>query len=190
MPDQHNLGALVQSWTDGDRGAFDQVVEILYEDLRAIAHRHLRLERDGHTLSTTALVHEAYLELARRTGPSWQGRAQLLALVSKVMRHLLIDYARRRNRTRRGGHAIRLPIDEDRAGANAEIVELLALDEALALLEARDARMARIVECRFFAGMTDGEIAQALEVTARTVQRDWLRAKAWLQRSLESPAGV
>jgi RNA polymerase sigma factor (TIGR02999 family) len=180
VPSLDELPELVRRWTDGDRSAFDRVVELLYEDLRLIARRHLALERDDHTLTTTALVHEAYVELSRRTGPAWQGRSQFFALVSKVMRHLLIDYARRRGAARRGGGEVHVVLDEARAGADARVVELLSLDQALQKLEARDERMARIVECRFYGGMPHSEIAEAIGVSTRTVERDWRRARVYL----------
>ena len=189
MSDQSQLSTLVQRWTAGDRDAFDRVVELLYDDLRTIARRHLALERDDHTLTTTALVHEAYVELSERTGPDWQGRSQFFALVSKVMRHLLIDYARRKGAARRGGGEIHVQLDEARAGKEVRTVELLTLDQALDQLEARDERMARIVECRFYGGMPYAEIADAFGVSTRTVERDWRRARAYLLTVL-SPAGT
>lgn len=174
------LPELVQRWTDGDREAFDRLVDLLYDDLRAIAHRHLQSERPDHTLSTTALVHEAYLELSRRTGPAWQGRAQFFALLSRVMRHVLVDHARRRNAAKRGGGEVRVPLDENTLGPDAELVELLTLNQALDDLATRDERLARIVECRYFGGMAEEEIAEALGVSTRTVERDWSRARAYL----------
>ncbi len=184
MPDVDKLSELVQRWNDGDRGALDEIVELLYDDLRAIAHRNLNRERDEHTLTTTALVHEAYVKLSERTGSGWKGRPQFLALASKVMRHLLIDYARSRNATRRGGNEIHVPLDEDRDGSDSEVVELLSLDQALNRLEERDERMARIVECKFFGGMPYAEIADAFGVSVRTVERDWTRARAYLLADL------
>lgn len=186
MPDLDKLPELVQRWNDGDSEAFDQVVELVYDDLRTIAHHHLSLERNDHTLSTTALVHEAYVKLSNRTGSGWQGRPQFFALVSKVMRHLLIDYARQRKATRRGGNELHIPLDENKAGENAKVVELLSLDQALVRLEERDERMARIVECRFFGGMPHAEIADAIGVSTRTVERDWTRARAYLYTLLSS----
>lgn len=186
MAEQNELSELVHRWTAGDRDAFDRVVELLYDDLRTIARRHLALERDDHTLTTTALVHEAYVELSQRTGPQWQGRSQFFALVSKVMRHLLIDYARRKGAARRGGGEIHVQLDEARAGSDAIVIELLNLDQALDKLEERDERMARIVECRFYGGMPHSEIAEALGVSTRTVERDWRRARAYLLTVLSS----
>ena len=179
-----DLPSLVRRWTAGDRDAFDRVVDLLYDDLRAIAHRHLRSERPDHTLTTTALVHEAYVELSARTGPVWQGRPQFFALLSRVMRHVLIDYARRRNADKRGGGELCVPLDANTSGAATELVELLALDAALEQLEVRDERLARIVECRFFGGMPEAEVAEALGVSTRTVERDWQRARAYLYTML------
>ena len=184
MPDRDRLQALVERWNEGDREALDEIVEFLYDDLRAIAHRSLSMERSDHTLSTTALVHEAYVKLSERTGSGWKGRPQFLALASKVMRNLLIDYARRRNALRRGGNEIHVPLDESREGADSEVVELLTLDQALNRLEERDERMARIVECRFFGGMLHAEIAEAVRVSVSTVERDWTRARAYLLAEL------
>ena len=180
MPGQDSLQALVQRWNDGDSEAFDKVVEIVYDDLRAIAHNHLKQERGDHTLNTTALVHEAYVALAKRTGPDWQGRSQFFALVSKVMRQLLIDHARKHNTLKRGALNLRVPLDEATLGTEDELDRLLALDEALDQLGERDERMARIVECRYFGGMPHGEIAEALGVSLRTVEREWGRARTYL----------
>ena len=180
MSDLDKLPELVQRWNEGEQEVLDDIVELLYDDLRIIARRHLSFERDDHTLTTTALVHEAYVKLSERTGSVWQGRSQFFALVSKVMRHLLIDYARRRHSLRRGGNEIHVPLDEGRAGVDSELVELLSLDQALDRLEERNERMARIVECRFFGGMPHAEIAEAIGVSTRTVERDWMRARAYL----------
>lgn len=184
VSDRDRLTALVERWNDGDRTALDEVVDALYDDLRSIAHRHLSRERGDHTLSTTALVNEAYLKLTERTGSGWHGRPQFLALASKVMRHLLIDYARRRNANRRGGNQIHVSLDDERDGDQPKVVELLALEQALERLERHDERMARIVECRFFGGVPVAEIATALQVSQRTVEREWVRARAYLLSEL------
>jgi RNA polymerase sigma factor (TIGR02999 family) len=186
VPDTDDLAALVERWTSGDREAFDQLTEALYDDLRAIAHRHLRSERPDHTLTTTALVHEAYVELSGRTGPTWRGRAQFFALLSRIMRNVLVDYARRRQAEKRGGDDIRIPLDENTAGVEADLFELLRVNQALEQLEARDARLATVVECRFFGGMPEAEIADALGVSPRTIERDWRRARAYLYSVLSS----
>jgi len=183
-----DLELLVRRWTDGDREAFDGIVELLYDDLRAMAHRYLRAERAHHTLTTTALVHEAYVELARHTGPAWRGRGQLFALLSKVMRHVLVDYARQRNAAKRGGGAIHLAIDDSTSAGDDGLLEVLSVDRALRRLEARDPRLARIVECRFFGGMAEAEIAAVEGVSTRTIERDWTRARAYLHTWLASSA--
>lgn len=186
MPGIDELPALVQRWTEGDREAFDRLVDLLYDELRAMARRHLQHERPDHTLTTTALVHEAYVELSGRTGPAWQGRAQFFALLSSVMRHVLVDHARRRRATKRGGRHLHVPLDDAMAGADAEVVELLTLDQAIERLARHDERLARIVECRFFGGMPESEIAEVLGLSTRTVERDWRRARAYLFQSLQA----
>jgi len=184
VSEEKKLPELVRRWNEGDTQAFDTLVEIVYDDLRSIAHSHLKRERDDHTLNTTALVNEAYLALSKRTGPNWQGRAQFFALVSRVMRHLLIDHARKREAIKRGSRNRKVPLDEDTTGADAELVQLLTIDQALERLEERDERMARIVECRYFGGMPHAEVAEALGVSVRTVERDWARARTYLYRVL------
>jgi RNA polymerase sigma factor (TIGR02999 family) len=183
------LSSLVQRWNGGDQAALKRLTSLLYEDLRRLAHRHLRHERDGHTLSTTALVHEAYVQLASRTGPEWRGRDRLFALLSSVMRHVLVDYARRRNADKRGGDPLVVELDD--IPTAAESADLLAVNEALDRLAERDWRMARIVECRFFGGMSEAEIASAFDLTPRTVRRDWQKARAYLFNMLRvaDPAG-
>lgn len=180
VAEEDDLPALAQGWSDGDTEAFDRLVEVFYDDLRAIAHRHLRSEGDNRTLTTTALVHEAYAELCKRTRPEWRGRAPFFALISRVMRHVIVDFARRRHAAKRGGLNVRVPLDESAALVNGQLVDLLALSDALDWLEAREARLARVVECRFFGGMSESEIAEALGVSTRTVERDWQRARALL----------
>ena len=170
--------------------AMDQLLPLVYADLRRIAHRQLAAEATGHTLCTTALVHEAYLRLADQTRAQWVDRAQFFAVAARTMRRVLVDYARRHWAKRRGGGAHRRPVTldgADDAGALAvaeRADELLALDEALERLAAVDERLARVVECRFFAGLTEAEAAEALGVSQRTVARDWLMAKGWLYREL------
>ncbi len=174
------LAGLVERWSGGDQAALGQLVDLLYDELRRLAHSHLQRERTGHTLSTTALVHEAYVHLSELTGLAWRGRARFFALVSKVMRHVLVDYARRRQAAKRGGGEFRVPLTDDLAAAEAEAFELLAVDQALNQLAQLDERLARIVECRFFGGMSEAGIAEALDVSTRTVERDWIRARAHL----------
>ena len=183
---QHELPLLVERWRAGDETAFDRVVELVYDDLRSIAHRHLETERANHTLDTTALVHEAYMAMSERTGPEWRGQPQFYALLSRVMRHVLIDHARKRRAEKRGGGEIHLSLDDQSPRVDSQIFELLAINDVLERLEARDERLARIVECRFFGGMAAPEIAKALGISARTVERGWTRARAYLFSVLEA----
>jgi RNA polymerase sigma factor (TIGR02999 family) len=179
------------------RGAPDgmeRLIPLVYSELRQIAHRQLAGERSGHTLSTTALVHEAYLRLSRETRSGWTSRAQFYAIAARVMRRVLVDYARRRGAARRGGPAQRAIALEDAeflgeadALAVATVGEdLLALDEALERLSTVDSRLSQVVECRFFGGLTEAETAEALGVSRRTVASDWVMAKGWLYRALRS----
>lgn len=176
---------LAQRWSEGDDEAFDQLVELVYDDLRQIAHRHLANARRGHPVDTTALVHEAYLKLADVEGGVWEGRAQFLAFCSKAMRHILIDYARRRSAAKRGGERIQVPLRDDSAVVEAEVHRMLEIEEALRRLERHNERMARIVECRFFGGMSVADTSEALGTSTRTVEREWARARAYLHEELE-----
>lgn len=185
---------LLAAHSRGDPGAFDRLVPLVYEDLRRIAHRHLASEREGHTLNTTAVVHEAYLRLAEGVGAGWTDRAHFFAVASRVMRHVLIDYARTRGREKRGGGAVRVPLDRiarkpERHVGNGELIELLALDQALTRLSTKNHRMGRVVECRLFGGMRMKEIAATLDTSLSTVERDWRRAKAYLYRDLAESGG-
>jgi RNA polymerase sigma factor (TIGR02999 family) len=175
------------------RGAPDglePLIPLVYAELRRVAHRQLAVEPDGHTLSTTALVHEAYLRLADQTRVEWTSRAQFFGLAARAMRRVLVDYARRHQAARRGGPQQRpVALDDAEADADALTVaargdELIALDEALERLSTLDARLARVVECRFFGGLTEVETAEALGVSQRTVASDWLMAKGWLYQAL------
>jgi RNA polymerase sigma factor (TIGR02999 family) len=167
-----------------DPGALDPFFSLVYDELRAAAHRHLRRERGDHTLCTTALVHEAYLRLAGQDTIAWQSRAHFLAVASRAMRRVLIDHARRHLAARREGGRRRVALEEGTVAVESQAETLVALDVALTRLEALDPRMARVVECRFFAGLDDRETAEVLGVTARTVWRDWAKARGWLYREL------
>lgn len=183
-----DIPRLVEEWSDGSQQAFDRLVLLLYDDLRELAHAHLQRERTGHTLDTTALVHEAYVQLAGSTGPSWRGRPRFFAFLSRVMRHVLVDYARRRTAAKRGGNAVRVSLHEDDARLEPAAVEMIALDEALGRLAEKDPQLAAVVECRFFGGLTDAETAEALGVSERTVERHWQRSRAYLYRLLSTEA--
>jgi RNA polymerase sigma factor (TIGR02999 family) len=175
---------LLQGARGGDRGAFDQLLPLIYDELRAIARRQLRREQVGHTLQPTALVHDAYLKLVDQARVEWRDRAHFLGIAARAMRQVLIDYARRRGAEKRGGDAVRTKLSDQELAVEVPIGELLALNDALDRLAEVDERLRQVVEYRFFGGMADEEIAEALGVSTRTVQRDWLRARAWLYAEL------
>jgi len=170
----------------GDGRELDDVFPIVYEELRRVAHRHLRGEDPGHTLGTTALVHEAYLELAKLDHIRWPGHAYMLAAASRAMRRILIDFAVARRAQKRGGGVTHEPLDDAVAMAVSRGDELLALDEALGRLSVLNERYSRVVECRFFGGMSVDETAEALGTSPATVKRDWTLARAWLNRELSA----
>jgi len=161
-------------------------VPLVYDDLRRIAHRRLQSERTDHTLDTTAVVHEAYLALVDQATATWNDRAHFFAVAARVIRHVLIDHARRRGALKRGGGDVRVPLKDDLLPAEGmrRQIDLVALDHALAELGKHDPRLERVVECRFFGGMTVPETAAALEMSVRTVERDWTRARAYLYQAL------
>lgn len=175
---------LLLAYGDGHEDALDHVVPLIYEELRVIAHRHLGKERAGHTMSTTALVHEAYLKLADQTRLTPQNRLHFFAIASRVMRHILIDYARKHQAQKRGGGRPHTSLDNTNIVLEARAEELIDLDDALNRLATFDERMSQVVEYRFFGGMTIEETAQVLDVSGMTVKRDWKKAKAWLYREL------
>lgn len=175
---------LVERWSQGDELALDRLVELVYDDLRRIARYHLRRQPVGRTFGATVLVHELYLKLAGIQEGSWGSRGRFFAFCSKAMRRILIDYARQHQTMKRGGARVQVPLAEDSVIVDAETAELLALDEALELLAARNERMARIVECRFFGGLSVPETAETLGTSTRTVEREWARARAYLRQVL------
>jgi RNA polymerase sigma factor (TIGR02999 family) len=189
MPEQADVTELLLAAADGDSSALERLMPVVYTELQRLAHRRLGAERTDHTLSTTALVHEAYLKLMKLDRLNWQNRAQFMAIASRLMRQILVDYARRRRTDRRGGG--RLPVElnaaEGEASTSAEPAEeVLALHQALRDLEEINHRHARIVECRFFGGMSIAETAEALAMSPATVKRDWVMARAWLNRELSA----
>jgi RNA polymerase sigma factor (TIGR02999 family) len=184
MTNAQPLTELLHDYSKGNEEAFDRLFPLVYDELRRIAHHLLRRERADHTFSTTALVHECYIKLADRTECSFQDRAHFFAVAARAMRHLLIDYARKRSAQKRGGNRRRVTLDQEMISIEEQAADLLALDQALDELTDRSPRMGRIVECRFFGGLTVQETAEALGVSPRTVQRDWTRAKAYLHRAL------
>lgn len=169
--------------TPADAPSADQLLTLLYDELRTIAHLHMRGERDDHTLVPTALVHEAYLSLRGRDPATFANRAHFLRAASRAMRHILVDHARARQAIKRDG-GVRVTLDEGLTAGPADPVEVLALDDALSRLEATEPRWARVVELRCFAGLELAEIAATLDVSETTVKRDWRFARAWLARGL------
>lgn len=169
----------------GGANAIGRVVTLVYEELERIAHRQLAREHAGHTLDTSALVHEAYLKLDRLEHIEWRSREHFLAMAARLMRRILIDYAEARRAEKRGGAAVRITLDAATVAVEERGDDLLALDEALRRLEQLDARQSRIVECRFFAGMSVEETAAALDLSPATVKRDWVAARAWLNREMQ-----
>jgi len=168
----------------GQPDAFDRLVPLVYDDLRRVARRQLRRLRIGDTLDTTGLVHEAYLRLVDQTRATWQDRGHFLAVSAVAMRQILIDHARERTRLKRGGDQVRAPLDDAMATVTADAERLLDIDRALDRLAESAPRLARVVECRFFGGLTDEETAEALGLSLRTAQREWLKARAWLRQAL------
>lgn len=178
---------LLDELREGQRGAFDELMPHVYEELREIAHRQRWGEREDHTLSTTAIVHEAYLKLADQQKMSWETRAHFLAVAAQAMRRVLVSYARGRHAAKRGGHAKSITIDRVfNLSDEPRTLRFLELDEALGRLEGINPRHARVVECRFFGGLTIEETAHALELAPVTVTRDWRMARAWLRVELEA----
>lgn len=168
----------------GDEEAFRRLTSLIYDDLRRIALRQIARGGAGQTLNATALVHEAYLRLVDETRVEWQGRAHFFAIAARSMRRIIVDHARERMAQKRGGGRPHLDLDPERIAVFEQADTLLALDEALAAMSAIDERLARVAECRLFGGLSEQETAQALSVSLRTVQRDWRRARAWLQKEM------
>lgn len=182
--DQQEITRLLSGWSGGDEDSFDRLIELVYDDLKRIAHRHLRSGAPHTVVDTTVLVHEAYVKIAGVDDAEWEGRAQFFAFCSKAMRRILIDFARRKQSEKRGGDRVRVPLRDDAAAIDTDIAELLTIEDALRRLEERNERMARIVECRFFGGMSVKDTAEALDTSVRTVEREWTRARAYLRQAL------
>ena len=184
----HTVTRLLEEARRGDAAAIDRLLPLLYSELHAIAARHMRGERPGHTLQPTALVHEAFLRLVGGTPATFDDRAHFLRAASQAMRRVLVDHARARNAAKRGG-ALRVTLDEGVAGADDGAVDLLVLDDALSRLAAAEPRWAQVVELRYFAGLEVPEVAEALGISTATVKRDWRFARAWLARALGDDGG-
>ena len=176
---------ILDDWSRGDREALNRLVPLVYSELRRLAGRHLRHERQGHTLQTTALIHEAYLRLVDQRRVRWQNRAHFFAVAARLMRRILVDHARGRQRIKRGGSATQLPLEEALVVAAEQMnVDVLALDDALAQLLELDPRQCQVVELRFFSGLSIEETAAVIGVSPATVKNDWSIAKAWLRREM------
>lgn len=182
--DREDITAFLEAVGAGDEGALDEVFIATYTKLRQMAYAQRARWQGQETLSPTALVHEAYLKLAQQDLPRWRDRAHFFAVAARAMRHILINYAERRQASKRGGDAVNVSTDDAVLVDDAKVEQLLALDEALAKLEADNPRRARVVECRFFAGLDIGDTAEALNVSPATVKRDWTAARAQLNRAL------
>jgi RNA polymerase sigma factor (TIGR02999 family) len=183
MVDQSAVTTLLLNWRNGDKGTLDRLVPLVYDELRRVARARLKAER-GHSLQTTALVHEAYMRLVDLDRMTIHSRTHFFAVAARLMREILVDHARRRLAGKRGGDIILVGLDEVSPAAKTSTVDLLALDEALDQLTLVDERLCRVVELRFFAGLNIDETAEALEVSTATVERDWAVAKAWLHARL------
>jgi RNA polymerase sigma factor (TIGR02999 family) len=181
----HNVTQMLQDWADGDREALDKLIPVVYAELRRQAARYLRRERSDHTLQTTALIHETYLRLIDQQGVQWQNRAHFFGIAASLMRRILVDHARKDQARKRGGSAVKLPLDEAAVATSGRDMNLVALDEALTKLATIDERKNRIVELKYFSGLSTEEVAEVLRVSPATVRHDWSLAKAWLRREIQ-----
>ena len=186
--DSNTITRLLRAWTGGDAEAGDRLMPLVYDELRRLARLRLRAERREHTLEPTALAHEAYMRLIDQREASWQNRAQFFGVAAVMMRRVLVDYARAHRAGKRGGSFLRVPLDERVAAAASREVDLLDLEQALEELAANDPRQVRVVELRFFGGLSIDETASLLGVSTATVERDWDMARGWLYRRLASLA--
>ena len=181
---------LLLDWSRGDKTALDRLMPLVYEELRKVARHHLSREESGHTLQSTAVVHEVYMRLVDQDRVQWQNRAQFFAVAAQMIRRILVDHARARQAGKRGGSATRLSLDESIAKPQQNDVDLVALDDALMDLSKLDPQQAQVIELRFFTGLTIAESAEALGMSPATVHRDWVTAKAWLFRQLSRTGDV
>jgi RNA polymerase sigma factor (TIGR02999 family) len=187
VPSPREVSRLLVDWGNGDQAALDELIPLVYDELRRLAGRYMRRESQGHTLQTSALVNEAYLRLVDQKNVQWQNRAHFFGVAAQLMRRILVDHARSRLRAKRGGGAQMVSFAEQAVISN-EVEEVIALDDALKNLAEMDLRKSQIVEMKFFGGLTTEEVAEVLKVTSRTVEREWRKAKAWLNRALSKGA--
>jgi RNA polymerase sigma-70 factor (ECF subfamily) len=181
----HQISLLLIDWSKGDDDALDQLMPLVYNELRLMARRHMRRQPSGHTFQTTDLIHETYLKLAGGEERNWQSRTHFFGVAAKAMRHILVDYARSKNNQKRGGWQERVTLADNMRVTNQSSEDVVALDEALNRLELLDDRKVRVVEMKFFAGLNVTEIAGVLKVSPETVKRDWSFAQTWLLRELK-----
>jgi len=179
------INRLLQDWGRGNQQAREALIPVVYDELRRLARRHLRHERADHTLQSAALVNEAYLRLARQEPPQWQNRAHFFGVAAQMMRHILVDHARNRLAAKRGGGAPRLTLEVDVALEQRADVDLIALDAALEKLAALDSQQSRLIELRFFGGLSIEETAVVMGISPATVKREWMTARAWLRREMK-----
>jgi RNA polymerase sigma-70 factor, ECF subfamily len=184
IPASQEVTRLLVDWSNGDQAALDKLLPLVNDELRQLARRYMRRESPGHTLQTSALINEAFLRLVDQQRVRWQNRAHFFGVAARLMRRVLIDHARSHRYAKRGGGALKVSLDEAAAVTEARAAELLAVDEALEKLTKMDARKGRIVELRFFGGLTEAETAEVMGVSLPTAQREWRAAKAWLRRML------
>jgi RNA polymerase sigma factor (TIGR02999 family) len=182
--DDKNITELLVGYGQGDKEALDQLMPIVYEELRRQAARYLRKERPGHTLETTALIHEAYVRLVDQRHVQWQNRAHFFGIAAQLMRRILVDHARTKKRVKRGGSDIKVSLADANIAVKGQDLDVVALDEALERLARIDEQQSRVVELRFFSGLSVEETAEVLGISKATVKRDWSMAKAWLHREL------
>jgi len=186
-PSPKDVSRLLVDWGNGDQAALDELIPLVYDELRRLAGRYMRREGQDHTLQTSALVNEAYLRLIDQKSVQWQNRAHFFGVAAQLMRRILVDHARSRSRVKRGGGAQMVSL-ADQAGVSKEAEEVIALDDALTNLAEMDARKSQIVEMKFFGGLTTEEVAEVLKITTRTVEREWRKARAWLNRAITKGA--
>jgi RNA polymerase sigma factor (TIGR02999 family) len=188
MQGDADITGLLLAWRAGDAGAFDRLFSLIYDEVRRIARHQLNREQPGHTLDSTALVHEAYFRLVDQTRVAWADRSHFFAVAAQAMHRVLVDYARQYRAEKRGRAPERVPLTDDMLSVEERADTLILIDDALRRLAELDERVSRVVECRFFGGLTEEETAQALGVTARTVRRDWTKARGWLHHALNGDA--
>jgi RNA polymerase sigma-70 factor (ECF subfamily) len=186
MSSGHSLSQLLDQWNNGDPNAFDKLMPLIYEELRKMARRYMRQQNPGHTLQTTALIHEAYLRMIKQKERHFQNRAHFFAVAAQAMRHILVDYARARQTVKRGGEVRQISLEEAALVTAERAAELVAFDDALKELENLSKRQSQVVELRYFGGLTVEETARVLDVSPDTVMRDWSMAKTWLHRALKA----